>query len=264
MRLFPLLLLLTLSVFPLRTAAQDLTVTCLANMGVWLDDGTHQVVIDGLFREGVATYATLPEPLRATLETAQPPYDAADVIGATHYHADHFDAAAVARHLRHNPGARFLAAPQLTEQILAADTSRAGQVATFTLTERTRATTAYEGLSVDLLRLRHTSRRNRHVENLAYLFDLGGQTLLHVGDADLFAENFAPFALPARGVDVAMLPFWFLISAENRALVQQHIRPAHIIALHIPPAEAARWQREVRTFFPDAHACTTPGQHLRF
>ena len=67
------------------------------------------------------------------------------------------------------------------------------------------------------------SRRRYPEEHLAFL--IGERTaVLHVGDADPAADNFAPLAsLPVA--DVAVLPFWYLLDQRSRAMVAAAIRP---------------------------------------
>ena len=65
---------------PERTAEDRIEITYLANAGFLLAAGNHKVLIDGLFREGVDEYATLPLEARERVETAQPPFDTVDVV----------------------------------------------------------------------------------------------------------------------------------------------------------------------------------------
>ncbi len=106
------------------------------------------------------------------------------------------------------------------------------------------------GIDVTLLGLSHGGV-HAAVQNVGYLFTLGGVTVLHVGDAELTADNFAPFDLPARGIDLALLPWWYVADEQSRALVRAHIAPARIVALHIGPAEAAEVVARLRGAAPD-------------
>ncbi len=106
------------------------------------------------------------------------------------------------------------------------------------------------GIDVTLLGLSHGGI-HAAVQNVGYLFTLGGVTVLHVGDAELTADNFAPFDLPARGVDLALLPWWYVADEKSRALVRAHIAPARIVALHIGPGEAAEVVARLRASAPD-------------
>jgi hypothetical protein len=94
--------------------------------------------------------------------------------------------------------------------------------------------TRVAGVPVRVIRARHNPTRRLPEQHVAFL--VGDRTVvLHVGDADPVADNFA--SLPA--VDVAILPFWYLTSAASRAMVATAIRPRRMLAVHVPPVDAA-------------------------
>ena len=68
--------------------------------------------------------------------------------------------------------------------------------------------------------------------------EIGGKKLLHIGDADMTAENFSAFDLSKEKIDVAFIPYWFLLSENGRALVREQFAPKTIVAVHISPDEA--------------------------
>ena len=45
---------------------------------------------------------------------------------------------------------------------------------------------------------------------------------------------------------------WFLTSDEGAAIVRQHIKPKHIVAVHMPADGVPRAVAEIRQRFPDA------------
>jgi L-ascorbate metabolism protein UlaG (beta-lactamase superfamily) len=64
-------------------------------------------------------------------------------------------------------------------------------------------------------------------------------TVLHVGDADPRPSNFALLGDLPR-VDLALLPFWYVLDEESRAFVRSSIAPRRIFAMHLPPEDASR------------------------
>jgi L-ascorbate metabolism protein UlaG (beta-lactamase superfamily) len=111
------------------------------------------------------------------------------------------------------------------------------------------------GIDFEILRLRHGTGRWRELQNLGHIIKLGGKKLLHVGDADTEVENFEKFNLEEEGIDIAILPSWFL--SEGLTVVREHIKPKRVIAVHISPARAERTAREIKQVFPNAVAFTT-------
>ena len=85
---------------------------------------------------------------------------------------------------------------------------------------------------------------------------LGGKKLLHVGDADTAVENFDEFNLDQEGIDIAFIPVWFLLYSEGQTIVREHIKPKHIIAVHISPADNDPVSEQIMQGFPNAIAFT--------
>ena len=100
-----------------RPPEATLEVTCIANEGVLIAAGGTQVLIDGLHRPYRSSYPVLPEPYREQIETAQAPFHESDLFLVSHMHLDHFHPESVARHLRHNAGARFVSSKQVVGEI---------------------------------------------------------------------------------------------------------------------------------------------------
>lgn len=235
-----------------------LSVTFLANEGVLLsadDSGrTRKVLIDALF-EPYERYAVPAESTQAALRNADAPYDAVDLVLVTHRHGDHFHPAPTAQHLRANPRAVLVSPRQVIDSLqgrLTADLLADRRVAPRTLSPGTRRTLLVNGIPLHLLGLPHGGRRHRHVEHLAFVVDLGGQRVLHVGDADLSEATLAPLRIDTMGIDVALLPYWALTDDETRRAVRRWIRPNRIVATHLAAGDAETG-RKLRTALPEAH-----------
>jgi L-ascorbate metabolism protein UlaG (beta-lactamase superfamily) len=97
---------------------------------------------------------------------------------------------------------------------------------------------------VRVLRIRHNPSRNFPEQHVGFL--IGSSTpVLHVGDADRKADNFTVLReLPK--VDLALLPFWYVISASNRRFVAASIAPGRIVAMHLPPEDPGQLAAAVR------------------
>ena len=221
-------------------AASRLEISYLGNAGFLISDGEHTVLIDALFGEGLAGYPVVDEARRADLERAAAPFDEVDVVLATHHHGDHFAPDAVARHLSANPRALFLSTPQALDRLRAAvdDFAPLAQRAHGVLPpEGERHTVRLLGLDVTLLPLHHGRDRDPPVENVAFLFELGGRKLLHAGDTVVRVADLAPYDLASESIDVAMLPFWLLVYDDWEG-VPERIAAGEILAMHVPAPDA--------------------------
>ncbi len=236
--------------------------TYLGNEGVLLSAGNQQVAVDALHREFPREphYEHLPAVHLEKLETARPPFDRIRVHLTTHSHADHFHGESVARFLeasrgadlvvpkeavaeacRDKPPARCAASPRL--HVMKEGWGQEKQL-------------TFGDLRVTVLALPHAKGARTQVDNLGYLFTVGGKRFLHVGDAHQGPEVFARFRLPERKLDYALLPYWYLLSAEGRALVREHIGAKRVVAFHVPPREHESATKAIHEHLPDALVLT--------
>ena len=93
-------------------------------------------------------------------------------------------------------------------------------------------------------------------QNLGYRLELGGRSLAHLGDADPSAENFRTLTT-AGGVDVAMVPFWWLPEPEAVAFMKTTWKPKNVIALHFGSTDLDSVPK-VRAAWPGVWAATQP------
>jgi L-ascorbate metabolism protein UlaG (beta-lactamase superfamily) len=131
------------------------------------------------------------------------------------------------------------------------------RVTAATPTWKERVAMKVSGIDFEVLGIRHGTGRHASVQNLGHIIKLGGKKLLHVGDADTAMENFEDLKLNEEGIDVAFIPFWFLIDTEGQSIVRDLIKPKHIIAVHISPRDRDDAAEQIRKAFPEATAFTT-------
>lgn len=242
-------------------AQQPVSLRYVANAGVLLSIGDARMLIDAPIRAGIAPYATSDAGERNALERALPPYDVVDAILVTHWHEDHFSAGAVGAHLLHNRESVLVSSPEVVERVRAAAPSLSG--------ERLRAVLPAPGsselvrvgaLEIRVLRIRHNPTRRLPEQHVGFLVGVA-PAVLHTGDADPAADNFAVLrGLPA--VDVALLPFWYLQGGANRTFVREAIAPRRIVAMHVPPADAADVRRALSTTDMRVEVLSRPGTRV--
>ena len=237
------------------TEKLNLAVTYIANEGVLISSGGKQVLIDGLHREYKPDYAFPPPALRESLESARAPYDKLNLILVSHIHLDHFHPQSVGLHLVNNPAAVLISSDQVADGVKKdfSDFHKiASRVKRSTPQWKTKEVHEVAGMKLSVLGLRHGSERFSWIQNLGYLLEIDGKKLLHLGDADLTEENFASFRLNQEGIDVAFIPYWYLLSRQGRSIVRDLIKPRRILAVHISPAEAVQVTEQLKDVFPEA------------
>lgn len=228
----------------------DVRVTYLANEGILLTDGNTKVLVDALFRDSLDDYARHEAETQERLESGKPPFDGVTLALATHYHLDHWDAGAISRFLRLNPGAMFASTPQATGMIPRS------------LQRRTRVLWPGDaplhieaaGVRVEAFPLEHGQ-----TQNMAYAISMGGRTLIHVGDAEPTKVNFDRLLTKQRP-HVAFVPFWWLLDQESRAFVTERWKPQQVAAFHFGATDAREAAERVRRAVQGVWLCVRPGE----
>ncbi len=214
----------------------DFAIRYIANEGVLIRAAGKRILIDALHREYKPEYPSPPADLLQMLETAQKPYDKIDLLLVSHLHLDHFHPESVALHLKNSPRAVLAASAQITAEIEKnyADYEKIkSQIKPVTHEWQKSFAFEEDGMKVKFLGLRHGGERFKWIENFGHLIEIGGKKLLHIGDADMTAENFAAFNLARENIDIAFIPAWFLTSEDGRRLVKEQFNPKQIIAVHM-------------------------------
>jgi len=239
---------------PERTADERIEIMYLANAGYLLTSGQHKVLIDGLFREGIEGFASLSFEAREPVETASPPFDTVDVVLATHHHADHFHPGAVCRFLDSNPLAMFISTQQALEQMRSAcsnPVSLAGRVHVGLSRDGTSVPFVLDELRIEPAFMHHGPASP--VENIGFFIEMGSTTVLHMGDSQATAEDLRAADLGDRAVDLAFMPYWYLIDPRWETAITEVLQPNGIVATHIPPPGSPKleslqgWDALVRT-----------------
>jgi L-ascorbate metabolism protein UlaG (beta-lactamase superfamily) len=237
----------------------DFTIRYIANEGVLIRAGGRQILIDGLHREYKPAYAFPSPELLKLLETAQKPYDKIDLLLASHIHLDHFHPESIGLYLKNNPRAVFASSAQAVDEIAKgfADYEKI-KSRLRPVSHEWKKPVEYnqDGIKVRFLGLRHANAQHASIQNLGHLIEIGGKRLLHIGDADMTAENFAAFNLAKENIDVAFIPYWFLLSEDGRRLVTEQFNPKQIVAVHISPDEAEETIANLKKDSPGSIALT--------
>jgi L-ascorbate metabolism protein UlaG (beta-lactamase superfamily) len=219
----------------------SLAITYIANEGVLISAGDKQVLIDGLHREYKPDYLFPAPALLSTLEQAREPYNNIDVLLVSHLHLDHFHPESVGLHLKNNKSAQLISSEQIVSGVkekFANFPEIESRVKQVTPGWKSQTTVEHAGIKIKVLGLKHSGSNFTWIQNLGHVIEIGGKKLLHIGDADMTAENFSSFRLHEENIDIAFIPYWFLFSEKGRALVTEQFRPKQIIAVHVSPSEA--------------------------
>jgi len=237
-------------------AKTGIEVVFLAGEGFMISCGRSKVLIDALFDMNVedgklprAHDHLDPEGL-ARLERAERPFDKVDAVLVTHNHDDHFTPASTARYMRSNGWAVLAGTREVTEALTEFEWL-AGEEGERMITPDVSSggvdTLIIDGLTIYALGIRHTGCESDYgtaagdsgraalpcIDHLAWLVEMEGCRILHLGDAKVVAEEFERFPwLPGLEVDIAFIPYWFLLRPEGVDLINRLISPKAVVLMH--------------------------------
>lgn len=221
-------------------AGDSVRVTYVGNEGFLIETGGKKVLIDALYRAGVSGYVVHTPEVRKLLEQGLPPFDNLDLILATHYHADHFDPDAVGVHLLSDRKALFVSTNQAAHQMQSYKGYRNIQARVKGLLpeEGTDDLIEYNGIRLHVLNLHHG--RNRPVENLGFVVEIGDRRFLHVGDTEVTPAELAASGFDGGAMDFFFVPYWILLDNPEGKTIVDVVRPATVVPMHLPPADDPR------------------------
>jgi len=226
----------------LQPLVLELGVFALANEGFLLKSGGQSVLIDGFVAEPYSVYGSLPPEVLEQMMGGVAPFVSVDVALASHYHRDHFQAETALSFLFAQPDCHFVSSPQVLTALQNVATELEAPLPEQQLQELfpepgERKRFLKGTLLIEFLHLSHGTGRFAQIQNQGHLIHINGVTALHVGDAAMVPAHFEPYQLSKRGIDVAFVPYWYFDDEDGRTVIQEHFRPAQLVACHIPPGE---------------------------
>lgn len=241
-----------------QTESAEPTVEYLANEGVLLTAGGVSILIDALFGDGLADYPVVERATRDALESGRGRFGEVDLVLVTHAHSDHFDPAAVRRHLEANRQT-VLVAPGDAIEALGSETGDLqvldDRLRRLTLAPGETAEIEVAGVTVEALGLAHAG-----IGHVAYRVELAGMTVLHLGDAQPAPEDLAPLLTSGERPDVALIPFWVL-TGEDRASLVEAIGARCVVAMHLE-RESSGIVSRLAERVPSAVILDEPGERV--
>lgn len=250
--------------------SQDkLTISYLGNMGVLIGNEKQAVLIDGFHKEYGPEYLFPPDSLiKKVISGVTEEFGNIDIAIATHHHKDHFDPAYFRSFLNFNKSSIAILSPQIKE-ILNIDIKKPkvdwhrqikisdydGKAHSF----------HHEGIEVKSFQGDHVNpSRHRSIENTAYVINIKGVSILHVGDTnwDVVEKHLITHKELLKHLDVAILPYWMLLEEESIELFERLINSASLIATHIPPDFIESNKKSISNNFQNVMLFTKIGQAM--
>jgi L-ascorbate metabolism protein UlaG (beta-lactamase superfamily) len=232
-----------------------------------------KILFDPIFDYPHDTYQRVPPEMEQAIYAGQAPYDGVDGVFVSHFHPDHFSASGLLRLLRERQQVHLYAPAQaVTEMRRRAspdDEAIFERVTIFDLEYGDAPVFIRKGgLLIEALHVPHSGwpTRRTDVQNIAFRVTLEDtSTVVHLGDADPRLAHFEKDQIfwDERRVDLALPPYWFLLSADGREILDDHIYARHSIGIHVP-AEYASDHSSIPEELLGEDLFLKPGEGRRF
>ena len=200
---------------------EHIKVTLSANAGVCIEVGGKKIWVDALYTDVGSTFSPLRPELREWVLSGEgfaPP----DYICYTHCHGDHYCRELTRRAMEKWPAAKvILPRQELDGQILLSGNGQDIHDG---------------GLQLRFFKLPHEGKQYADVPLYGMMIGSSGCNILLPGDCELASPALRD-AIGDKKVDLAILDFPWITLRKGQDFLEQFIKPAHILAYHLPFAQ---------------------------
>ncbi len=242
-------------------SASQVSINYIGNLGVMIQFEDKEVVIDGLLGpvQGWVSPSTADQ---AAIAAGSVPYQDVEIAAFTHNHGDHIGFTSMSNFLSNQPNTMLLG----PDSAGLSNIPQQSQVQEITLNRFQSQQFTINGIPITVFHTRHFDQFGNdfsQVTNLAYLVELGGRKILHIGDFDYAADNIQALGLQAGELDAIIMPtFNTLISAANFDLITSMLAPSVIIVAHFQSGLLATQTNQVLNLLPEAVIFDTAGESI--
>ena len=249
------------------TSQADITLTKLANEGVIISAGETRVMIDGMVIEPYSVYGGLPAAAKTQYFQASGDFAGIDLALVSHRHHEHNQPEYACTFLQASPATELHTSGQVIGLIREKCRSFiSGNPRVHEIDPQYGDPRVIEvpGARVTAFRLSHGTRKKARIQNFGHLVEIGGMTVLHIGDAAMQPDDFERAGLGQSTPDIAMIPFLFFQPGPGAALIETYLDAPVKIAVHIPPGEMEEVRSYMAESYPRVLIFERPLEQLRF
>ena len=242
-------------------AQADITITQLANAGVIISDGKTRVMIDGMVVEPYSVYGGLPDDVAAMFRQASGPFADIDLALISHRDHEHNQPAYACEFAKKSSGTLFVSSSQvfgLMRERCRALVTTSPRFRVIDVQYSEPQVIEQGGARVTVFLLSHGSNKAAAIQNYGYLVEIGGVTVLHIGDAAMAPADFQTAGLDLKKVDAALIPFLYFQPGPGAAVIREFLDARVKVAVHIPPGEMEEVKAYMTENFPTVTILDAP------
>ena len=245
----------------------DVTITKLANAGVIISNGGTRVMIDGMVVEPYSVYGSLPPEAIPSFNQALADFAGVDLALVSHRHHEHNQPEFACDFMQASTATQLYTSAQvigLMREKCRDFVTTSPRVHEIDPQYGAPAVIEIPGVQVTAFPLSHGTRKAARIQNFGHLVEMGGVSVLHIGDAAKSPADFERAGLGQRKVDVALIPFLYFQPGPGTELIKRYLDAPLKIAVHIPPGELDEVKAYMAESYPKVMIFERPLQEVRF
>lgn len=254
LKLKNIIIIVTLCTFSQISLATQLIIEHVANAGVKISSADKNILIDALF-DPHKRFNSLNEE-----EYIQLTLQGADVAVTTHTHSDHFGVNRVSDFLRNNRKTLFVGTPQSMSKLEGKVPS--SQLNTEKLTGFESKRFKYNGIYIEALNFPHMDPKvHGKTQNYAYLIEVNGWKVIHIGDGDINSNRIDGLKLAERNIDVALVHDRCLMQKDCAKRMKQ-MNVGKVVFVHMTDNRVGPVSKWIKDNLPKANMLVTGHERI--
>ncbi len=191
------------------------TVRYLGNAALQVVSEETAVLIDPLWDNDYdGRFQRVPEDMVTAMIAGEAPFEHVEAILVTHEHGDHFDAPLIASFLKAHTETRLIAPLPAADAVRTLAPDLAARIDT--VPSETPATFTLGTFVVTAVPLVHASARFADMAHTAYLVEVEGRRIAHLGDATPDTTILSTIAPALNSLDALFVPPWIAFGADDQ------------------------------------------------
>ena len=235
-------------------------VVSILNAGIRAEFGEAKFLFDPLYDNHFGSLEEMGPKLIERIITGEVPYDGVDAVFVSHAHGDHFSAEYLNRMLAAQSELSLVAPGQAIEAMQASPLWQSEFAVRIVSIELENGASAQQfalaGAQIEAFRTPHAGWPDRHSDthNITYrVSSESGARIMHLGDADLAEEHFAPSAgvLATKRSDIAFVPYWSFSAVEFDPVIDETLNADAAVGIHVPAQVPEALLQSGRDYFSE-------------
>ena len=225
----------------------EIAIRHTASAGVLIKIGRNCIGVDAFSRDPNKLYPDTPAGVKAEL-LEEIEKGSVGALLFTHHHGDHFCLEDTLEALKRNPELVIISTQEVIGQLRQAAPGY-GVLHAVSPEETENIRMQLPGGALEMFNSKHMGEAYAGAQNLTCMLEVGGKRLVLLGDAWPERELFVRIGVWCAEPDALIVPFPVIGLPSSRRGLANALKPAHILALHLPRPEmdAQNWLASAKT-----------------